>query len=291
VLRIRPIGDENWETIIPPATVHGGEVRLHGFPASPTAYGVVSKTYRLSRGMVAAASGTIEHGGLTFGLLDASNRWAASVSPAKGPFRAAVTVPADGDYRLIVANNVPPGQRRNAVTVTRVGLINADPAAFLFDIQNRPLDIIALGPTTWETVISPARLENGVLRMEGVPLSPVAYAAVSSIQRMARGVRVAAAGRVRAGGIVLGLLDHDGQWAATTAIHQGAFRTAVEVPADGEYRIVITNNLPAGQQISDAEVTSIGTVPERVGSHLEADQAGDATVRKNSVVPPVLTGQ
>jgi hypothetical protein len=34
----------------------------------------------------------------------------------------------------------------------------------------------------------------------------------------------------------------------------------VEAPADGEYRIVIANNLPAGEQVNDAEVSEVGLV-------------------------------
>ena len=46
---------------------------------------------------------------------------------------------------------------------------------------------------------------------------------------------VAAAGTVRQGGIVLGLLDIGDQWTVTTAIGEGPFRTGIEVPVDGEY--------------------------------------------------------
>ena len=54
------------------------------------------------------------------------------------------------------------------------------------------------------------------------------------------------------------MIDKDRQWAATKAISTGPFRTAVEVPARGNYRIVIANNLAAGETTNDAVVTQIG---------------------------------
>ena len=99
-----------------------------------------------------------------------------------------------------------------------------------------------------------------MLRVDGTPSSPGSYAAVSRRFRLAKGTLVGAAGMVKQGGIVLGLLNSQDKWATQTAISVGPFRTAVEVPADGEYRIVIANNLPTGQQTNDAEITEVGLV-------------------------------
>ena len=59
---------------------------------------------------------------------------------------------------------------------------------------------------------------------------------------------------------MLGLLDRSEQWAATTTIGEGAFRTAVEAPTDGQYRIVIANNLHDGQRVNSVQITEVGLV-------------------------------
>ena len=59
-------------------------------------------------------------------------------------------------------------------------------------------------------------------------------------------------------GLALGLLDPNDQWATTVPIPVGKFRTFVEAPAEGAYRIVIANNLPSGVYANDAEIREIG---------------------------------
>jgi hypothetical protein len=86
------------------------------------------------------------------------------------------------------------------------------------------------------------------------------YGAKSARYRFPKGALVGAAGTVRQGGITLGLLDRNDQWAVTTAIGEGLFRTGIEVPIDGEYRIVIANNLSAGQKRNEVEIREIGLV-------------------------------
>jgi hypothetical protein len=108
------------------------------------------------------------------------------------------------------------------------------------------------------------------MRIEGKPRFAAAYAAVSRRYRLPKGALVGAAGRVRQGGIVLGLLDSQERWAATIAIPPGPFRTTVEVPKDGEYRIVFANNLPAGQEVNDAEITEVGLVGLNSADHYVA---------------------
>ena len=117
--------------------------------------------------------------------------------------------------------------------------------------------IASLGADAWEQLLPSARREADGLRLEGEVL-PTAYGAVSMPYRLPKGALVAASGTVRRGGIVLGLLDKSGSWAATKAISTGAFRTAIEAPVDGDYRIVIANNLPAGQTTNDVQVDEIG---------------------------------
>ena len=74
--------------------------------------------------------------------------------------------------------------------------------------------------------------------------------------RLPEGARVAVAGTARAGASrLLVLLDRHDQWAVTTAIPPGPFRAAINVLVEGEYKIVIANNLSAGQAINHVEVT------------------------------------
>jgi hypothetical protein len=135
--------------------------------------------------------------------------------------------------------------------------------------QGPRFHIDPLEDTAWEELIPPTRREGTELRIEGEPAFAAAYAAKSTRYRLAKGTFVAAAGTVRKGGIVLGLLDERDQWAATIAVQPGPFRKALEVPADGEYRIVIANNLPVGQRSNDVEVTEIGLVrPDPAEPHV-----------------------
>ena len=93
------------------------------------------------------------------------------------------------------------------------------------------------------------------LRLEGrASPSATAYGAKSAWYHLPKGALVAAAGTVREGGIMLGLLDRSEQWAATTTIGEGAFRTAVR----GDHRRPISDcdrqqspRRTAGQQCPD----------------------------------------
>ncbi len=120
--------------------------------------------------------------------------------------------------------------------------------------------IAPLEADAWEAVFPPTRHEGKGLRLTGKPASAMAYGAKSAQYRFPKGARVAAAGTVRQGGIVLDLLDSSEQWAVTTAIGEGTFRTGIEVPIDGKYRIVIANNLSGRQKRNDVEVIEIGLV-------------------------------
>ena len=96
------------------------------------------------------------------------------------------------------------------------------------------------------------------IAVQGAVPTAGAYAAVSPPYFLAKGARVAAAGSIRRGGLALGLLDPNDQWATTVPIPVGRFRTFVEAPAEGAYRIVIANNLPSGVYANDAEIREIG---------------------------------
>jgi hypothetical protein len=132
--------------------------------------------------------------------------------------------------------------------------------------------ITPLGEHAW-TLVEPARLTNTSIVVQGTAPSSAAYAAVSSTYQFPSGARVAAAGIVNRGGLVLGLLNSEGQWAKTAAAPRGRFRISVQVPAEGAYRVVIANNISSGT-LNDAEVTEIGLVGLEVGGD-PADAARD----------------
>jgi peptidoglycan/LPS O-acetylase OafA/YrhL len=152
--------------------------------------------------------------------------------------------------------------RAAAWAVAYVGLFLAIWLLCWDHVKARPqpkLEITRLGPDAWERIIAPMRRDADGLRSEG-EASPTGYGAISVPHWLPKGALVAAAGTVQHGGIVLGLLDQNGQWAATTAISAGPFRTAVEVPARGSYRIVIANNLAAGETTNETTVTEVGLI-------------------------------
>ena len=69
-------------------------------------------------------------GGIVLGLVDAHDQWAAKTEIGRGTFRKAVEVPSVGEYRIVIANDVPPrSDSTNKVEVAEVGLVGLDPAA------------------------------------------------------------------------------------------------------------------------------------------------------------------
>ncbi len=286
-LQITPLGAAGWKQILPPARLDGAGLRLDGAPATATAYAAQSHRYRLSKGAVVAAAGNVERGGIMFGVFDDREHWATAVAIPQGPFRTAVEIPTVGDYRIVIGNNLPAGQTINDVTLTEVGLAGLDPAALR--VKPTEPEITPLGIGAWDTVYPPARVTGKGLRIEGAVAIPAAYGAVSAYYRLPKGELVAAAGTVMNGGIVLGLLDSRGQWATTAAIPPGVFRTTVQAPADGKYRIVIANNLPAGQTANDAEVTEVGLVGLDPAALRVATAASKSTASEPKAEPPIGT--
>jgi hypothetical protein len=272
-IAITPLDDGAWETVRSPARLEGKGLKIKGVPSVPAAYAAVSTPYRLPKGAIIAAAGTVVQGGIVLGLQDSGGQWATVAAIPPGVFRTTVQVPADGEYRIVIANNLPDAHTANDVEVTEVGLVGLDSAALRVvavaskaDVAEsnasprRHIEVTPLDDGAWETVTPPARLEGKGLRIEGAPSSPAAYAAVSAPYRLPKGAVVVAAGTVMQGEILLGLLDSHGQWATEAAIPPGVFRTTVQAPADGEYRIVIANNLPDAHTANDAEVTEVGLV-------------------------------
>ena len=249
-LDIWPLNENRWDTVEPPAQLLGQAIRLTGAPKFGEAYAAISNKLQLIGGSWVAARGLATHGGLVLGILDKDNRWAGYVKAPLGSFQIAVKVPADGEYRIAISYNLPAGPQSTInAEVTEVGLVGLDPSAVRAPDEPKPqFEIMPLERSAWEQQVPPARIAGRVIGLQGHPDNPLGYAMVSSRYQLTKGTLVAVAGRVRQGGITVGLLDGREQWAATKAISPGAFSTGVEVPADGEYRIAISYNLPAGPQ-------------------------------------------
>ena len=138
---IRPLDASAWESLYPPARLVGDALRLAGVPNSPASYAAVSKRFRLPKGTIVTASGTLRHGRILLGLLNSDEQWAVTTSlpelePRKqqdkgrpGPFQFSVEVPADGIYSIVIANNLQTKRDSNDAEITEVGLIGADPSS------------------------------------------------------------------------------------------------------------------------------------------------------------------
>jgi hypothetical protein len=256
---ISPLQQRNW-ALTKPARRTDESIAVHGVVPFAGAYAAVSPPYFIPKGARVAAAGSIRGGGLTLGLLDSNDRWATTVAIPLGRFRTFVETPADGTYRIVIANNLSGGVYANDADVREIGFAGPDAAALRASAEESAgFKINPISKTVWQ-LTAPAQLVGHELRVRGTPSHPSAYAAVSTPFRLPKGARVAAAGTVRQGGIMLGLLDSRDQWAVTTAISEGPFRVAIEVSVEGEYKIVIANNLSAGQAINDVEVTEVGLV-------------------------------
>jgi hypothetical protein len=222
----------------------------------------------LPKGAKVGASGSVRRGGLALALLNANNQFSAQITIGRGDFRSFIEAPANDTYCIVISNNLAAWQRTNDVEIDEVGLVGLDPAQQrvvgldpaeqrfgLRIAQITPLEVDA-----WETVLPPAQQIASGLRIAGEPASAQMYSAESVRYRLPKGAVVAAAGTVWQGCIILGLIDERQQWAVTTVIRQGAFRTGVEAPAEGTYRIVIANNLAAGQRTNDVQIDEVGLV-------------------------------
>jgi hypothetical protein len=76
------------------------------------------------------------------------------------------------------------------------------------------------------------------------------------------GAQVGAAGTVLSGGLILGLLNNQGDWAVHTSIPPGSFAVSVRAPAAGVYRVVLANNLPNGEAFNSAWVLAVAFIGE-----------------------------
>jgi hypothetical protein len=102
------------------AAIEDQRVAVQGI-ASPAGYLVSWPAGRVPRSRVLIAEGELRSGGLVVGL-ERNNSWAAQVPvTTRGPFRIAIRVPEDGDYRPVIANNRAGGALWTSLTIERIG--------------------------------------------------------------------------------------------------------------------------------------------------------------------------
>jgi len=261
---ITALGENAWTEVMPPTRLAGRELRLEGASPTRSAYAAVSAPYQLLAGARVAVAGEAREGGLRLGLLDAQNEWAATSSVLSGHFRRSIMAPEEGEYRIVLTYDRSPWRTANDVRVTEIGLVRLDPVALRVEppgVESKPSpEVTPLGQDAWQYVLPPAQTLKGEVRLAGKPETPFAYGTLSTPLRLPAGARVAVAGEVREGGIRLGLLDTQGQFAAAAVAPPGHFRRVVEAPRNGEYRIVLAYNLAPWQTANDAHVTEVGLV-------------------------------
>ena len=89
----------------------------------PLLYLVEMKPRHLAKGTTFIAEGTIEKGGVTFGMVS-NDLWVVQLHVVQtGDFSVVIKVPEDGDYKVVMANNLRGMSLENRVVVSRVGLV------------------------------------------------------------------------------------------------------------------------------------------------------------------------
>ncbi len=89
----------------------------------PLLYLVEMRPRRLLKGTTFIAEGTIEKGGVTFGMVS-HDEWVVQLHVVQtGDFSVVIKVPEDGDYKVVMANNLRGMSLENRVVVSRAGLI------------------------------------------------------------------------------------------------------------------------------------------------------------------------
>jgi hypothetical protein len=125
---------------------------------------------------------------------------------------------------LVVRSSLPTIVKDAATSSIACILRKPGPAGSVpLSLDANSFSITPLQETVW-ALTRPARLTGRGMTIRGAVPFPQAYAAVSAIYRLPTGARVAAAGTVRGGGLSLGLLDRNDQWATQVAIPPGSFR-------------------------------------------------------------------
>ena len=115
--------------VSPTFQMHGGEWRADGVGGvggrGPLLYLVEMKPRRIEKGTAFIAEGTIEKGGVTFGLV-ADDEWKVQLHVRQtGDFSVVIVAPDTRNYKVVFANNLLGMSLRNRVTLRRVGLVAA----------------------------------------------------------------------------------------------------------------------------------------------------------------------
>jgi hypothetical protein len=117
------------------------------------------------------------------------------------------------------------------------------------------------GEKAWERLYEPATAEGAGIRISGAPPSPYYYAASSVLYKLPKHTIVAARGRVKRGGAMLGVLNVGGtRWVATLSLPVGDFVALLVIPETDEYRVTVANNLSGSEIYNDVEISDIGVI-------------------------------
>jgi hypothetical protein len=261
-IEVTPLNDE-WPQVFPPA-----RLRNEGFKITePTSasYYAISKVYHLPKGTLVAADVTVRRGGLVLGLFDWRGQWAHRLVLPSGHFLAVIEVEQAGEHRVVLAPSSTAGEATD-IDVSRVGLLGGarphdlDPSRRIVapnaNILRQHPTIEPLRRPDWLTILPPAVLDGNSISLRGPPQA--FYAVRSHLYRLRKGALVAARGVVNDGSLILGLLNAREEWVyeAVASIPPGPFFAAVEIPAEGDYRVVLGHS--GTSQQFDAEVTEIG---------------------------------
>ena len=110
-------------------------------------------------------------------------------------------------------------------------------------------------------------ISSGVWRNTGVGgvggKGPYLYLFETKQRQVRQGDIALIQGRIERGGVSFGLVGHGGWVAQASVTHSGEFTIVVRVPDDGEYSLVLANNLPAASWRNDVLIRRVGwvTVP------------------------------
>ena len=120
-----PLAMDDVLNVAPTFEMKGPEWRVDGAGGvggrGPLMYLAEMKPRRMEKGQVFVAEGTIEKGGVTFGLLR-NSQWIVQLHVVQtGDFSVVMVVPETADYKLIFANNVRGMSLVNRLVVRRAG--------------------------------------------------------------------------------------------------------------------------------------------------------------------------
>jgi hypothetical protein len=102
---------------------------------------------------------------------------------------------------------------------------------------------------------------DGRLSVDGAAAGAFTYIARFQDQPLRRGRQLLVEGTLKQGGVSIGWL-RDGTWVShLEVVDPGPFIAALEVPADGNYSVVIANNLNGSSLRNQCEFTRLAWLP------------------------------